>query len=261
MDFVTSRLPVRYFFEIAYLGHQYSGWQSQANSLGIQTVLENALSTLLRRPAKIVGSGRTDAGVHCEQQFFHADISEPIELPELKVKLNSYLPPDLAIRSIRPVREGAHARYSATSRTYEYRISLEKNPFLTELALRWFKPLDIPTMDEAAALLVGTHDFGAFSKVKTDVNHFICEVKMARWRRKGSLLTFRITANRFLRGMVRAIVGTLLDVGSGKISIKDFRIILKSRDRMKAGANVAPHGLYLVKVGYPPSIYVKSNRA
>ena len=253
---------MRYFFEISYFGQQYSGWQSQANALGIQSVVEEALSTLFRRPLKIVGSGRTDAGVHCEQQFFHADIEDPFEPAQLMAKLNSYLPPDVAIKSVRPVRSDAHARYSALSRTYEYRISLEKNPFLNGRALRWHKSLDMQTMNRATALIVGTHDFTAFSKVKTDVNHFICEVKSAQWKFSGGALTFRITANRFLRGMVRALTGTLLDVGIGKLTTKEFKAIMKSRDRRKAGANVAPQGLYLTRVAYPRSVFstYKSDR-
>lgn len=246
---------MRYFFEISYFGQQYSGWQSQANALGIQAVVEEALSTLLRTPLKVVGSGRTDSGVHCEQQFFHADIENQFEPAQLAAKLNSYLPPDIAIKSIRAVRSDAHARYSALSRTYEYRISLEKNPFLEGRALRWHKSLDMQTMIKATALIVGTHDFTAFSKVKTDVNHFICEIKSAQWKLSGSVLTFRITANRFLRGMVRALTGTLLDVGSGKITTKEFKAIMKSRDRRRAGANVAPQGLCLVRVTYPKSVF------
>ena len=230
--------------------------------MSVQEVVEQALSTLFRMPLKIVGSGRTDAGVHCEQQFFHADIEEPFESSHLMAKLNSFLPPDIAIASVRAVRNDAHARYSARSRTYEYRISLEKNPFLHARALRWHKTLDMQTMRRATALIVGIHDFTAFSKVKTDVNHFICEIKSAQWKLSGSVLIFRITANRFLRGMVRALTGTLLDVGSGKITIKEFKAIMKSRDRKKAGANVAPYGLYLIRVTYPRSVFstTKSGR-
>jgi tRNA pseudouridine38-40 synthase len=248
---------VRYFFETSYFGQRYSGWQSQANALGIQTVLEQTLSAIFRSPVRIVGSGRTDAGVHCEQQFFHTDINRSFDPEQLQTKLNSFLPPDIAIGAIRQVRDDAHARYSATSRTYEYRISLEKNPFLNGMALRWFKPLDIQTMGKATALIVGTHDFTAFSKVKTDVNHFICEIKTARWKFSGSLLTFQITADRFLRGMVRALTGTLLDVGTGKTTLSEFKSIIRSKDRKKAGANVAPYGLYLTKVTYPRTIFME----
>lgn len=247
---------MRYFFEVSYAGTRYAGWQSQNNALGVQAVLENALSTLFRETIAIVGSGRTDAGVHCIQQFFHADIDATFDSDKLLVRLNSFLPPDIAIQSIRPVIPEGHARYSARSRSYEYRITLRKDPFLEGFAVRWHRPLDIQTMNRAAALIVGTHDFTAFSKVKTDVNHFICDVRSADWKLSGTNLTFRITANRFLRGMVRALVGTLLDVGSGKRSVADFAGIMKSKDRRKAGANAPPHGLFLKRVTYPRSVFV-----
>lgn len=250
---------MRYFFEVSYVGTGYAGWQSQRNALGVQAVLEEALSTLFREPTAIVGSGRTDAGVHCAQQFFHADINRSIDPEKLLARLNAFLPADIAIRSIQKVIPEAHARYSATSRTYEYRITLRKDPFLDGFALRWHRPLDVQTMNRAAALIVGTHDFTAFSKVKTDVNHFICDVRSANWKLNGSNLTFRITANRFLRGMVRALVGTLLDVGSGKLSLADFTDIVKSKDRRKAGANAPPHGLFLIRVTYPRSVFVSTN--
>jgi tRNA pseudouridine38-40 synthase len=249
---------VRYFFEVSYVGTRYAGWQSQSNALGVQAVLENALSTLFRETTSIVGSGRTDAGVHCVQQFFHADISQSFDSEKLLAQLNSFLPADIAIRSIREVIPEGHARYSAASRTYEYRITLQKDPFLEGFALRWHRPLDVQTMNRAAALIVGTHDFTSFSKVKTDVNHFICDVRSANWKLSGSNLTFRITANRFLRGMVRALVGTLLDVGSGKLSVAAFRDIMKGKDRRKAGANAPPHGLFLMRVTYPRSVFVST---
>ena len=251
---------MRYFFEIAYHGKNYAGWQSQANAVGIQAVIEDALTKILRTPVKIVGSGRTDTGVHCKQQFFHTDL-ELISDPQFLIaKLNSFLPADLAIKSLRPVKEDSSARYSATERSYQYLITLKKNPFLQGLALHYFKALDIKTMNKAASLLVGVHDFTSFSKVKTDVNHFLCGIKSAKWVEEGDCLMFNITANRFLRGMVRAIVGTLLEVGSGKISIDEFKNIIESKDRKRAGANVAPHGLYLVSVKYPASIFMKSKK-
>jgi len=251
---------MRYFFEIAYHGKNYAGWQSQANAIGIQAVIEDALTKILRTPVKIVGSGRTDTGVHCKQQFFHSDL-ELISDPQFLIaKLNSFLPSDLAINSIHAVKPDASARYSATERSYEYIITMKKNPFLQGLALHYFKTLDFKTMNKAASLLVGVHDFTSFSKVKTDVNHFLCDIKSAKWSKKDDLLTFNINANRFLRGMVRAIVGTLLEVGSGKISIDEFESIIKSKDRKRAGANVAPHGLYLVRVKYPSSIFMKTKK-
>lgn len=251
---------MRYFFEIAYHGKNYAGWQSQANAIGIQAVIEDALTKILRTPVKIVGSGRTDTGVHCKQQFFHSDIELIHDTQFLIAKLNSFLPSDLAITSIHPVKPDASARYSATERSYEYLITLKKNPFLQGLALHYFKTLDVKTMNKAASLLVGVHDFTSFSKVKTDVNHFLCDIKSAKWSPDGDLLTFNIIANRFLRGMVRAIVGTLLEVGSGRITINEFENIIKSKDRKRAGANVAPHGLYLVRVKYPTSIFMKTKK-
>jgi tRNA pseudouridine38-40 synthase len=248
---------VRYFFEIAYRGSGYNGWQSQQNALGVQTVVENVLSKIFRTPVEIVGSGRTDTGVHCEQQFFHTDLAREFDVEVLMLKLNSFLPRDIAIRSIRPVRPDASARYDAIERTYRYEITRSKDPFSQGLRWHYFKAIELENMNRAAALLVGQHDFECFSKVKTDVNHFICEVNKAHWEVSGDRLIFTISANRFLRGMVRAIVGTLLDVGSGKITQKGFASILQSKERKKAGANVPALGLYLTKVKYPARIFIK----
>jgi tRNA pseudouridine38-40 synthase len=248
---------MRYFFEIAYNGKNYNGWQSQNNGIGVQSVVEEALSKLLRDQIKIVGSGRTDTGVHCEQQFFHSDIEKEFDSDQLILRLNSLLPRDIFIRSIKAVKEAASARYDAVERTYRYEITRVKNPFLDGLAWHFFKNVEVQTMNRAAALLMGEHDFECFSKVKTDVNHFLCEVKKAEWKEEDEKLIFMITANRFLRGMVRAVVGTLLDVGTGKISIKDFQNIVQSKDRKKAGANVPAHGLYLMKVKYPSGVFLK----
>lgn len=248
---------MRYFFEIAYHGKNYAGWQTQANAVGVQQVVEEALSKLFSQNIKIIASGRTDTGVHCKQQFFHADIEKAFVPDKLQLKLNSFLPRDIAIGSIRQVKHDASARYAARERSYEYHITAKKNPFLEGLAWHYFKNPDIQTMNAAAALLVGTHDFECFSKVKTDVNHFVCNVKSAAWKAEKDMLTFHITANRFLRGMVRAIVGTLLDVGIEKITVRDFQQIINGKDRKKAGANVPSHGLYLTKVKYPSSIFLK----
>ncbi len=247
---------MRFFFEISYNGTNYHGWQHQENATGIQEVVENALSKLVRAKTGIVASGRTDAGVHCIQQFFHADIEKKFDREHLLRRLNAFLPGDIVITNIVTVKENAHARYDARARVYEYRITRVKDPFLIHRAFYFFRDLDVPTMNRAAALLRGRHDFQCFSKVKTDVNHFICEVKEVRWNQKGELLVFTITANRFLRGMVRAIVGTLLDVGTGKISVKEFQEIIHVKDRKKAGMNVPAAGLYLIKVKYPRKIYL-----
>ena len=249
---------MRYFFEITYDGTKYNGWQNQANALGVQQVVEETLSKLLHEKISIVGSGRTDTGVHCIQQFFHADIQMKMERQEFLQRLNSFLPKDIAIRDILPVKPEAHARYNARERAYEYHITTRKNPLLVGRAFYFFKKCDISLMNEAAALLVGEHDFTSFSKVKTDVNHFVCTIKKAHWIKQGDLMIFSISANRFLRGMVRAIVGTLLDVGSQKISIKEFQSIIKSKDRKKAGMNVPPEGLYLTQVKYPKNIFLNT---
>jgi tRNA pseudouridine38-40 synthase len=248
---------MRYFFEISYNGTNYHGWQNQANAVGVQQIVESALSKIFRTKLEIVGSGRTDAGVHCVQQYFHADVDKEFDQPTWLIKLNSLLPKDIAIRSIQPVKAEAHARYDAYERSYEYKITRVKNPLLVGQAYHYFKSLEVANMNRAAALLVGEHDFECFSKVKTDVNHFICILKKANWNQKGDLLVFNVTANRFLRGMVRAIVGTLLDVGTGKITVKEFEEIVKGKDRKKAGMNVPPEGLYLMSVKYPKNVFVK----
>jgi len=248
---------MRYFFEIAYNGKNYAGWQSQHNAIGVQSILEDALSKLLREEIKIVGSGRTDTGVHCKQQYFHVDIENEFDTPHFLQRLNSFLPKDIFIASVHKVKPDASARYNATERSYRYSITRKKNPFLDGLAWYHFKQADVALMNKAAGMLIGSHDFECFSKVKTDVNHFMCDIKKAEWKEHGDQLEFTISANRFLRGMVRSIVGTLLDVGSGKTSLKEFQHILSSRDRKKAGANVPPYGLYLIKVKYPSHIFLK----
>jgi tRNA pseudouridine38-40 synthase len=247
---------MRYFFEISYFGTNYHGWQYQKNATGVQEVVENVLDKLLKEKIAIVGSGRTDTGVHCVQQFFHADIEREFDKKHLLQRLNAFLPGDIVIKNVVDVKPEAHARYDARSRMYEYRITRVKDPFLLDRAFYFFRELDVPTMNRAAALLRGKHDFQAFCKVKTDVNHFICNVKEVRWNQKGELLVFTITANRFLRGMVRAIVGTLLEVGTGKITIKEFLAILHAKDRKKAGMNVPAEGLYLIQVKYSNKIYL-----
>lgn len=247
---------MRYFFEITYNGRNYHGWQSQRNALGVQAVVEKVLRQLVREEISIVGSGRTDTGVHCIQQFFHTDILKPFDKAELLQRLNSFLPRDIAIRSIRKVKPEASARYAARERTYHYHIARSKDPLREGLSFFFFKPINLENLNRATALLKGKHDFECFSKVKTDVDHFHCTVKDVRWTQKGNLLIFTITANRFLRGMVRAVIGTLLDVGTGKTTIEEFKLILSSKDRKKAGMNVPAEGLFLAKVKYPRQIFI-----
>lgn len=254
---LTFAITMRWFFEISYLGTAYNGWQTQPNGIGIQQVVEEALSKILRQPVTIIGSGRTDTGVHCAQQFFQTDLDDSIDASTLIHQLNSLLPRDIAIGSVRAVQPDASARYDARARTYRYLITCKKDPLLTGRALLFFKPLDVRNMQAAAKHLIGEHDFQCFSKVKTDVNHFRCHIRKAEWKQSDDRLEFVITANRFLRGMVRAVVGTLLDVGIGKISVREFKQVIESRDRKRAGMNVSADGLYLESVKYPSRIFLK----
>lgn len=247
---------MRYFFEISYNGKDYHGWQRQINAPSVQQVVEEAMKTLLGVPVTISGSGRTDTGVHCIQQFFHVDLQQHVDAEKLQYRMNSYLPPSISIRSIVRVKEDAHARFSATSRSYEYRISTLKDPFLHNLSHLYTKPLDIQTMNEAGTLLIGREDFEAFSKVRTDVNNFVCDITEAQWIQENHLLIFRISANRFLRGMVRAIVGTLIRVGAGKSTVEEVKKIISSRDRTKAGSSAPACGLFLTAVKYPEEIFL-----
>lgn len=247
---------MRYFFEIAYNGTNYHGWQRQKNAISVQEVVENSLSMIIREEIVISGSGRTDTGVHCEQQYFHADIENSFDLNGLKYQLNSYLPPDISIRSIRRVTDDAHARFTAISRSYEYRITTEKSPFLQNLSYFYPKSLNIQTMNEAATLLIGKQDFEAFSKVKTDVNNFVCEITAAEWVKEKDVYIFKITANRFLRGMVRAIVGTLLNAGKDKMQPEKFQSIIAGKDRKEAGSSAPACGLFLTEVAYPQEIFL-----
>lgn len=246
----------RYFFEIAYHGKNYHGWQIQGNAISVQEVVEEALTTISREDTSIVGSGRTDTGVHCRQQFFHADMKEGQDTSHLKHRLNSFLPDDIAINGIREVKPGAHARFDALLREYKYYIMLGKSPFYTEFAYYFPKKLNAQTMNEAASLLVGSFDFQAFSKVKTQVNNFICDVHRAHWEEHNDKLVFTVSANRFLRGMVRAIVGTLIDVGTEKIPVAEVEKIRLSGNRRKAGPAVPARGLFLNRVVYPEEIFI-----
>jgi len=252
---------MRYFIELSYKGTNYHGWQNQRNGISVQEVLEETLSTMLRRPVELVGSGRTDAGVHAAQQFAHFDLEEPLPLSgALLHALNCMLPPDVAIHAVFPVRPDDHARYTAFSRYYQYRIRQQKSPFLTDLAYVFRAGLDIDRMNEASALLLQHTDFQSFSKVRTSVSHFRCKIERAEWLLDGQELTFHIKANRFLYGMVRTLVGTLLEVGQGRLTVAGFEEVILARDRRKAGRSVPPNGLFLVEVGYPEEVFLEKNR-
>jgi tRNA pseudouridine38-40 synthase len=252
---------MRYFLELAYRGTAYHGWQIQANAHTVQAELQQAMQTVLRQPVETVGSGRTDTGVHALQQFVHFDLTEPLDrLPNLVMRMNALLPEDITVKAIYPVAPDAHARFDADFRRYEYRISPVKNPFLTDISYHFYRPLQVDRMNEAAALLLHHEDFECFSRVHTEVNHFRCRITEARWEPRldasqTELLVFHIQADRFLRGMVRAIVGTLLQVGLGKCDIADVESIILSKDRKKAGQAVPPQGLFLTQVGYPAGLF------
>lgn len=247
---------MRYFLDISYKGTNYHGWQIQPTAITIQEEIEKAFSTILREEIKIVASGRTDAGVHATQQIVHIDCTTEIDNEKFEFKINSFLSKDFSINSIRRVKEDAHARFDAQDRTYHYFINQHKSPF-TE-GLSWYnrKDLDVEEMNKAAACLLDFQDFTSFSKVNTDTAHNLCNIKFAKWQWKGEQLVFTITANRFLRGMVRAIVGTLVDVGVGKMSVDEFKKIIIKEDRAKASSNAPADGLYLAIINYPEDIYL-----
>lgn len=242
---------MRYFLELRYRGTNYHGWQRQPNAPTIQSVLEEGLSTILREPIRVQGAGRTDAGVHALQQFAHFDSQQLLD-EQLLTKLNGWLPWDIAALNLyRPVREDLHARFDAIGRGYVYRIMQRKDPFERERALRHTQPLDRAAMQAAADALYAYENFASFEKAHGGNQTSRCNVTLAAWEQSGPLLTFHIEADRFLRGMVRAIVGTLLDVGTHKRTVADFRAIIEAQDRSQASMNAAAHGLYLQKVAYP----------
>jgi len=247
---------MRYFIQISFFGKKYFGWQRQPDVISVQEVLEDGLSKILRYTIVIVGAGRTDAGVHSKEIFAHFDFETEIDTKKLTNRLNAFLPDDISIRKIIKVKKESHARFNAISRSYEYKIWQGKNPFLLDSTWQIkTKVLDIDKMNEAASLLLNYTNFKCFSKSKTDVFTYDCNITEAKWVKDDDLLTFHITANRFLRNMVRAIVGTLYEIGINKITLDDFENIIKSQDRSKAGISVPAQGLYLTKVTYPDSIY------
>ena len=241
---------MRFFIELSYNGTNYHGWQIQPDAVSVQEKINSALSTIYQKEIEVVGAGRTDTGVHASQMFAHFDVDNDID-KNLVFKLNSILPNDIFIKNIMQVADEKHARFDAIERSYEYRIWLGRNPFLLDFSWQIYsqKP-DVNRMNEAAKLLLEYEDFESFSKVKTDVYTFNCNVTQAFWKQENELLTFYISANRFLRNMVRAIVGTLLDVGLGKLTVADFKEIIESKNRSNAGLSVPAKGLFLTQIKY-----------
>lgn len=244
----------RYFMHLSYRGAPFHGWQSQPNAISVQSTLEDALGKVLRCPTKIVGAGRTDTGVNARMMVAHFDCETAIANPDAVVRgLNSIVGRDIAVYSIQQVADDAHARFDATSRTYHYYASTEKTPFFHHLCWQAPKTLDFEAMNKAAEILLETDDFTSFAKLHTDNKTNICHVTHARWHKidADGGYVFVITADRFLRNMVRAVVGTLVDVGRGKLTIEGFRKVIEARDRCSAGTSMPGHALYLWEVTYP----------
>lgn len=245
---------MRYFIELSYNGKAYHGWQIQPNATTVQETIEKALSTLLGTPTSIVAAGRTDAGVHALQMFAHFDYEKPVDEKQLSFKLNAFLPKDIAIHAIFEVPSNAHARFDALSRSYIYRISTQKDVFNYEFAYQLKRCLDVDKMNAASKILYDYADFQCFSKSKTDVKTYLCDIHYAHWTSEKNEFVFEIKANRFLRNMVRAIVGTCVEIGLGKLKVDDMHRIIKSKDRGEAGYSVPAHGLYLSKIEYPKTL-------
>ncbi len=251
---------MRYFIELSYNGRNYFGWQRQPKGATVQGTLEGALTTLLRRPVETTGAGRTDTGVHAAYYVAHFDLDEPLSDPlHTAYKLNALLPCDIAVSRIAPVADGAHARFDALEREYRYFIELRKNPFTRGSVWQYYRTLDVGRMNRAAALLLEYDDFTTFAKLNSNNRTNICHVMQAGWSvSEQGVLCFRIRADRFLRNMVRAVVGTLVDVGRGRYDVGEFRAIVESRDLSRASSGAPAEGLYLWDVTYPSGLFRRS---
>ncbi len=248
----------RYFIRLAYNGGRYHGWQIQDNALTVQAVVNDAVSKIFGQQINVTGCGRTDTGVHAREFYIHFDLPYVIQDKDMHLnKLNGFLPKNISMFQMIPVTENAHARFDATSRTYQYFISRKKDPFNQDFS--WFVhgEIDVDKLNKAANILFGYSDFTSFLKTNTDTLTNNCKIKFARWEEKDNMLVFTITADRFLRNMVRAIVGTLLDVGRGKNDLAGLRKIIESKNRSNAGYSVPAKGLFLTKVEYPQNLFLK----
>jgi tRNA pseudouridine38-40 synthase len=243
----------RYFLDISYNGLNYSGFQVQKNANSVQGEVEKAFGVYFRRPVVMTGSSRTDSGVHAYQNFFHFDLDQPV--PEVFLyNINAILPRDIAIRGVYKVADDAHCRFDAIGREYRYFIYRRKDPFLTDRAYFFPYKLDLDALHAAAALIPRYKDFSSFSKRNTQVKTFLCSVEQSLWEETANCLVYRVRANRFLRGMVRGLVGTMLKVGRGKLSLSQFEEILQSGDESRADFSVPGHGLFLFQVCFPDSL-------
>lgn len=247
----------RYFIYLAYDGTNYHGWQIQPNGDSVQETLTRGLKTFLRDDTlEVTGAGRTDAGVHARLMVAHFDFGRLLDVEAVTDKLNRILPPDISVYRVRQVRPEAHARFDATYRTYKYYITIRKDPFNRAYSWRIFQPLDFEKMNEAARTLFDYIDFTSFSKLHTDVKTNNCKIMQAYWEQTGSdEWVFTIQADRFLRNMVRAVVGTLVEVGRGKLSVEGFRRVIEEKNRCSAGTSVPGNALFLVDIGYPDALF------
>ena len=245
---------MRYFLEVSYKGTNYSGFQSQKNANTIQAEIEKALQILLKRKVELTGSSRTDAGVHAYQNFFHFDTGRELS-SKLLYNLNAILPPDIAAKNLLKVKDNAHCRFDAISREYKYFIYNKKDPFLTDRAFYFPYSLDLELMQSAAAIIKEYSDFTSFSKRNTQVKTFKCDIKESEWMFENECLVYRVVANRFLRGMVRALTATMLKLGRKKLDLNSFQNIIESKDCTLANFAVPAHGLFLIQVAYPHNYF------
>ena len=244
---------MRFFLEFSYNGANYHGWQKQSNVISVQEEINRTLSTILHTRIEVVGAGRTDAGVHAKQMFGHFDCDVDFEIQNLIFKMNSFLPADIAIKNIFKVNSKAHARFDALSRTYRYHIIFNKDPF-NKNAYLFKRKIDLESMNSACQYIIGKQDFMSFSKLNTQNFTNNCEVMFAKWELLDNGMIFTIKADRFLRNMVRAIVGTFLDVGIGQLRSEDITKIIAAKDRSFAGRSVPAHALFLIEIVYPKKI-------
>lgn len=246
---------MRYFIDISYFGKNYHGWQSQENAITIQEILDKSLSTILKTEIKSLGSGRTDTGVHAMSQVAHFDFNGNI-IENFLYRINSLLPSDISINSINGVKENISARFDAISREYIYKIHTKKSPFLNDYSYYYKRDIDIELLNKACDIIKKFKDFQTFSKVKTDVNNYNCNVSYAAIEKENNSYFFKVTSNRFLRGMVRALMGTLFEINENKIELEFLEDIIIKKERKLAGPSVPAHGLYLNKVLYEEDIYL-----
>jgi len=246
---------MRYFLEVAYKGTRYSGFQSQKNANTIQAEIQKAFKTILKKELELTGSSRTDAGVHAYQNYFHFDIESQLS-SQVVYNLNAILPADIAIKDLLKVDDNAHCRFDAISREYKYHIYQKKNPFLIDNAFYFPYTVDIEEMQKAAIIIKEYSDFTSFSKRNTQVRSFVCDIKESNWISEDGCLIYNVKANRFLRGMVRALTATMLNLGRRKIDITAFRKIIETKDCTLANFSVPAHGLFLTEVSFPDKYFI-----